>query len=445
MRTPAFAQTPARFAAPLAAAFLVAATTAAACPFCAAPSLTLSEQVNQADVAVVAEWAAAQEADADNAASTTFRVVRPLKGGESLDQSEPVKTVVYRAGEPGDLFLLLASFEDDAKADDAAGDDASGDEAAEAEGGDAADGDSEGQAAGAAPRPLRWSGPVEITAAVAEYLDAAPAVDAPEQERLAYYLKFLEDADETVATDAYSEFAGAPYDAVVPLAEQMDTAKLRRWLTDEDVTPTRLGLYGMMLGLSGDESDAAAMLEIINTPTDEFRLGIDGIMGGYILLTGEEGLSEIEQSKLLARDIPFNETYAAMQALRFLWKYAEGTVPKERLRQSMRLLLQRPDMADLVIADLARWKDWSLVDSLDGLYDAEGFEMPAIKRAIIRYYLTATKTKKDAPSDEVKAAAEEKLEALKEADPKTYESAVRFFFIGSADFDGGPRRGPPRC
>lgn len=402
----------AHFAALAALAVAVVPRTAVACPFCAAPSLTLSQQVGQADVAVLGEWVAAQESDADHAAGTTFTVVETLRG----EAPPTVESVVYRAGEPGDLFLLLASYEE-----------VSGEAGADATERTEDTVDASTEPAG---RKLRWSGPVEITRAAADYLKAAPPLDAPKQERLAYFLNYLEHDDETVATDAYSEFAAAPYEDVVPLAKQMDTAKLREWLTSDEVTPTRLGLYGMMLGLSGDESDAALMLDIINTPTTEFRLGIDGIMGGYILLTKEDGLARIEQSKLLARDIPFNETYAAMQALRFLWKYAEGTIPKERLRQSMRLLLQRPDMADLVIADLARWKDWSLIDSLDELYEADGFEMPAIKRAIVRYYLTATKTKTDAPGDALKAKAEAKLAALKEADPKTYENAVRFFFIG---------------
>ena len=374
------------------------AGTAAACPFCAAPSLTLSEQVGQADVAVIGAYDEATEATADSSASSTFLKIDTLRG----DAPHEITVPSYRSADPGDLFLLLASNEEPSDDTPEAG------------------------------QTLRWSGPVEITEAAARYIKQTPPLDAPQIERLGFFLKFLEHDDQTVATDAYSEFAGAPYDAVVPLSDQMPVEKLRKWITDGQVTPTRLGLYGMMLGLCGEESDADLMFGVITKKTDEFRLGIDGIMGGYMLLTGEQGLEKIEKRVLLSRDVPFNETYAAMQALRFLWKYTEGAVPKPRLKQSMRLLLERPDLADLVIADLARWKDWSLIPSLDSYYDREGYEVPAIKRAIIRFYLTAEATDVEPPSEEQREAATKKLADLKDRDPKTFRDAKRFFFLPQA-------------
>ena len=381
---------------------------AEACPFCAAPSLTLSQQIDQADAAVLAVWKSAEEATSESVARTVFEVVTQLKGRADGE----IRVPVYRAGEPGALFLVLAT--DENKPDDES------DESDE----DASDETSTDLAI----VKYRWSGPVEISEAAAEYVRGLPAADASKQERLGYFLQFLEHDDETVSLDAYSEFAGASYDDVVPLAREMDPAKLRRWISEGEVTPTRLGLYGMMLGLAGDESDAEAMREIITAETDDFRLGIDGIMGGYVLLAGEEGLQTIEQTKLLETAVPFSETYAAMQALRFLWQYAE-VLPKDRLKQSMRLLLERPELADLVIADLARWKDWSLIDSLDEYYDKPGYEVPAIRRAIIRFYLAATKTKNDPPSEEAQQVAEKKLETFEQNDPKTFASAKRFFFV----------------
>ena len=89
--------------------------------------------------------------------------------------------------------------------------------------------------------------------------------------------------------------------------------------------------------------------------------------------------------------VPFSETYAAMQALRFMWSYSEGRISKPRLRQSMRILLERPELADLVIADLARWKDWGIQDRLMAMYNDKDFNVPAIKRAVVRYMLVCTK------------------------------------------------------
>ena len=71
------------------------------------------------------------------------------------------------------------------------------------------------------------------------------------------------------------------------------------------------------------------MLAKINEPTQDFRLGIDGIMSGYLMIAKSDGLKEMEKSKLKSKDVPFSETYAAMQALRFMWKYEPGTIRKK--------------------------------------------------------------------------------------------------------------------
>jgi hypothetical protein len=204
-----------------------------------------------------------------------------------------------------------------------------------------------------------------------------------------------------------------------------------------------------MLGLCGEEADAIAMKAKIVEPTKDFRLGIDGVMAGYLLLTGEKGVDLIDRMKLehtfvvdesgkpvlddkgKKQAMPFSETYAAMQALRFLWTYGDERIPKPRLRKSMRLLLDRSELADLVIADLARWKDWSVQTRLMELYGAKAYDIPSIKRAIVRYMLVSTKDKpKDAMKDPAHVTTGEKyLAALRLKDPKTVKDAERFFFL----------------
>jgi hypothetical protein len=98
----------------------------------------------------------------------------------------------------------------------------------------------------------------------------------------------------------------------------------------------------------------------------------------------------------------------------------------------MRLLIDRPELADLVIADLARWKDWSLQSRLIELYGTEEYNVPSIKRAIIRYMIASTK---DVPSGGVEkvpehaAAGAKYLQRLREKDPKMVNEAERFFFL----------------
>jgi hypothetical protein len=130
--------------------------------------------------------------------------------------------------------------------------------------------------------------------------------------------------------------------------------------------------------------------------------------------------------------VPFSETYSAMQSLRFMWTYGDGRISKDRLRQSMRVLLSRPELSDLVIADLARWKDWSVQDRLMGYYGADDYDIPSIKRAIVRYMLAATKDMPkgdDVPMPEHVRKAKKNLVELRERDPKTVREAERFFFL----------------
>ena len=381
----------------------IAAGSALACPFCSAPSLTLTEQVGQADAVILTQWTAAEEGDEKQPGSTTVEVVEIVKAPEgTVAKGDRITLAGYREGKSGDLFFLT----------------------------------------GTKGTTIEWGSPLEVTEASYQYIVQAPSKETPTQKRLEYFVRFLEYPDELVAADAYGEFANAPYEDITPLADRLPAKELRTWVSDPETTPTRLGLYGLLLGLCGTKEDAEIMKEKITEPTQDFRLGIDGVISGYLMLAGEEGLDVIDETKLANENAAFSETYAAMSALRFMWQYSTR-IPKDRLRESMRILLDRPELADLVIADLARWEDWSVQERLMTLYGAEGYNIPSIKRSIVRYMLASAKQGKrppGTPKQEAQPAADEPkpehsiqalahLEQLREKDPKTVKEAERFFFI----------------
>lgn len=363
--------------------------TAAACPFCSAPSLTMTEQLAQSNAALLVKWVGGTPAKDQDGGFTEYEIVEVVSQptGSKLAKGAKVKLVRYRAAKAGDLYMLL------------------------------------GTTAGAV---IDWGSPIEVTEDSFAYIKNAPKPELATKERLKYFVKFLEHPNATVATDAYGEFANAPYADITPLAPELPRDKLRVWLNDPQISPSRTGLYGLLLGLCGKDDDAEVLAKKIFEPTTEFRLGIDGVMGGYLLLTGEEGLKQIDEKKLQDKKVPFSETYSAMQALRFLWQYSEGKFKPERLRESMRLLLDRPELADLVIADLARWKDWSVQGRLMVMYGQNEYDIPSIKRAVVRYMLACSKDP-NAAGDAERAAKH--LADLEERDPKTVSDAKRFFFI----------------
>jgi hypothetical protein len=389
----------------VAACLCVSTSVTAACPFCAAPSLTLTEQLAKADAAVQVQWVGGDKGDGkEKFGNTVYEVVDVLRDvDKKLKKGDRITLERYRAGKKGDLSLLL----------------------------------------GSKLETLEWGSPLEVTETSYNYIVQAPSPESTPEKRLAYFLKFLEFPDPLVSNDAYAEFANAPYKDIVLLAKQMPRDKIRKWLADPNVSATRLGLYGLMLGLCGEPSDANLMEDRIKLQSEEFRLGIDGVMGGYLLLTGDDGLKVIEETKFQNKKVPFSETYATMQALRFMWTYGDGRISKERLQASMRMLLDRPELADLVISDLARWKDWSVTPKLMSMYGDGEFNVPSIKRAIVRYMLACTKdvpkvaaaegqgSSVSQPADVPAHVNEAKrcLEQLRNRDVKTVTEAERFFFL----------------
>lgn len=428
---------PSRSIALLAPALALAVlAAAAACPYCPDPSITLSEQLANSDAAVLVQWVSARKptdesvstleafdefsrravedgsagesasSPSDALGSTTYEVLRVARGEDLVKKGDRITLVRYREGKPGDLFLLL----------------------------------------GTKGIAVEWSTPVEITETGFNYVVQAPPLETPAPRRLEYFIKFLEYPDPLVANDAFQEFGNSSYKDVSPLAEKLSPDDIARWITSEDTAPGRIAFYGMLLGLCGRKDHAELLKKEILRETGEYRLGIDGLMSGYLLLSREEGLALLEEEKIKPRyvetvlpdgtvkrepKVPFSETYAAMRAIRFMWDYGQGRISPDRLKQSMRLFLDRPDLADLVIADLARWKDWSVQDRLRAMYDAPEYDVQSVKRAIVRYFLacSASAAKDDPSPPEHVAKARAHLADLRARDPKTVQEAERFFFI----------------
>ena len=114
---------------------------------------------------------------------------------------------------------------------------------------------------------------------------------------------------------------------------------------------------------------------------------------------------------------PYAETYAGIMAIRF--HGTEGDViPRSALVESLHYVLDRPDLADLVIPDLARWKDWSQIDRLVKLFaDAEA-DNNWVRVPVVNYLRACPLPK-----------AKEALEKLEKIDPESVRRANTFFSI----------------
>lgn len=377
------------------------AMPASACPFCSAPAMTLGERYGRAEVVLVVLRTGEEKPTPDKNGRTTFQVVQSLR--EQANQRWKVGDAVTLEhlvpGSEGERFLLL----------------------------------------GTTTEKLAWDTPVPLTNTLLKYILEGPRSGGDAAARLTYFLRFLEHSEQTIANDAYAEFANARYEDIVRIAPQIPREKTRSWLLVDEQHPGkrehRFGLYGLLLGLCGNESDARFLEERILEEPEDMRLGIDGMMAGYLLLKGEAGLAVIERAKLRNSEAIEEETYAALQAIRFLWTYAPSRVPPARLMAALRILLDKPQFAELAIRDLARCKDWSIQGRLLDAYEKGHVDGAREKRVILGYFFAASHDVNSNAGGEVPEhvrQARAALARLKKLDPETYKQAEKFEMNGSA-------------
>jgi hypothetical protein len=337
---------------------------ARACPFCSAVSLTFAQEIAQSQAAVIARLvepppAASLGPRADGPLpKAKFVVVEPLKGADLLAEAgltggdaKQIETIMLEEKPVGSLFLIM----------------------------------------GVEPPNLVWSSPIGVSDRAVAYLKQL--ADLPEKgaDRLAFFQQHLEDADETLARDAYDEFAVAPYADVRDLRDRMNPAQLLAWIENPKVQANRRRLYATMLGVCGSPADAERIGKILDGTAvtedqAEIRSGLDALIACYVTLRGPEGLDLVDSLFLQRkdRDIPFTETYAAVMALRFLGEESQ-IVPRQRVLQSLRILLDEPKLADLVIADLARWQDWSAIGKLTELFEKAEADNIFVREPVVNY------------------------------------------------------------
>ncbi len=376
--------------------------TASMCPFCDAPTLTLAEEIDQSSHVLLAKWVGGTAPTDVSAGTATFEI---LEVAESEDAAfkigQTIELPQYLAGDKAAKYLLM----------------------------------------GPGTRVIDWQIPREVSDAGWKYLSHLPSpVTSPEAKikRLRYFIDYLQHSELAISNDAYGEFASAKYDTIKALRKEFPKEQLTKWISDPDTPVTRMGLYGLLLGLCGDDAAANAMEKKILTPETSFRLGIEGVISGYLLIKGEDGLKVLEDRIIKSttwknsdgevKKVPFSEVFAVMQALRFLWNYEPDRIDKDRLKQTMHELLERPELSDLVIADLSRWEDWSKQDRLMAMYSEDDYAIPSVKRAIVRYMFYASRQTVGDTEELTEQAkvATQNLNQLELKDPKTVKMTKRF-------------------
>ncbi|HUR55156.1 MAG TPA: hypothetical protein VMZ71_13565 [Gemmataceae bacterium] len=258
--------------------------------------------------------------------------------------------------------------------------------------------------------------PVSADSKLPDYLKGAIEVKSKDtQTRMKFFFDFLESSDLVISTDAFSEFGVADYKDVRPLAEKLDPAVIMKWLKDPNTRASRFGLYGLLIGHCGKASDAKAIRELLNDSTRAYSSGLDGVMAGYIMLDQKAGW---EYLTALVKDAKqeFPVRYAALKTVRFFWEYRPDVIPNKQVLEAMHALMEQPDLADLPMEDLRKWKCWDQTPKVLAYAEKESHNtIPIVARAMLKFALNAAK------EDPKNAAAVEFVRQQREKNPKKVE------------------------
>lgn len=363
-----------------------------ACPFCAPVSQTFTEEMASMDAVVIARLtnlpavATGTTAVRQEVPKATFEIVDVLKGTSHLGATKTLQTLFFGTAKTGEMFLVM----------------------------------------GVDPPEIAWSTPMKVSERSAVYLRKLGDLPPKGADRLGFFQKYLEDQDATLARDSYDEFARAPYSEIQQLKPRLDREQILTWIKDPQIPANRRRLYLVMLSVCGGPQDLALLEQMLRSEDRQARAGLDAIIGCYLTLAGPEGMPLIEELFLKNTKAEYADTYAAIMALRFHGTETE-IIPRARILQGLRHILDRIQLADLVIPDLARWEDWSQMERLVTLFKQADDKSSWVRVPVINYLRACPRPE-----------AKQYLEELEKIDPDAVKRASSFFPFGGSSAPAGP-------
>jgi hypothetical protein len=229
-----------------------------------------------------------------------------------------------------------------------------------------------------------------------------------------------------LARDAYDEFARSPYSTIKDLKKHLDHDRIVNWIKNSEIPVNRRRLYLVLLSVCGDERDVPMLERMLRSEDRQSRSGLDAMIGCYLTLTGAGGMPLIEDLFLKNQQAEYADTYAAIMALRFHGNETD-VIPRARILEGLRYMLDRPQLADLVIPDLARWEDWSQIERLVRLFKEADDKSSWVRVPVVNYLRACPKPE-----------AKDYIKELEKIDPDAVKRANVFlpFGPGAPENDG---------
>jgi len=350
----------------------------------------MSEEIGTMDAAVVASLAAVPSPQAGDSVGNevpkaTFEITDVVRGKSHLGSTKAIEAIYFGTVNTGDKFLIM----------------------------------------GVDPPRIAWSTPLRVSDRAVKYLCSLEGLPEKGVERLTFFQDYLEDEDKLLSQDAYDEFARAPYKEVKDLAKEMDHDQIVAWIKNPEIPVSRRRLYFVMLSVCGGPDDLPMLEEMLESEDRKVKEGLDAMVGCYLLLTGARGMPLVEDLFLKDPKAEYVDTYATIMALRFHGTETD-VIPRQRILAGLHLVLDRPQLAYLVIPDLARWEDWSQMERLVKMFKEVDEKSNWVRVPVVNYLRACPKP-----------AAKRYIEELKKIDPDAVKRANTFFPFGGVVSPGG--------
>jgi len=203
---------------------------------------------------------------------------------------------------------------------------------------------------------------------------------------LKYCFQHLDSPDESIAVDAFLEFAKASDQDVSAVAKELQPAKLRKLLADPNTPIERLGVFAFLLGACGTSQDAEFLSKMLHDGSERSKTAFSGLLGGYIELQPAEGW-KLVASILTDPKRPLSDRLNVLSTVRF-FQTCKPTEVKPTILSLYQKVVEQGDLADLVVEDLRRWQWWDLTDTITKSFDLRTHQSQLVRRAIVRYALS---------------------------------------------------------
>lgn len=353
--------------------------SAKACPFCSTFTSTLTQDLEMTGSAALGVCISAPTADDQSpVALHRFRVLEVLKGEAVAGAGVEVLVPSAQLFKEGEHALLVAVREEDL---------------------------------------WEWGGVGPLSKEAQQHIRKLQTLPPAGEERMKYFLQYLKSDDTILSNDAFNEFAMASVDEMKTAKPHLDREEVIRTIRDPETKLEMRRLHWTLLSICGTAEDVQVALQAIEQrlSEQEDKVGFDSALSCALVLGGEESLQLIDERILANPQARYTDINSAILAIR-----VHGTefkrIPRERLLQSMRLVLEKPEVADLVIPDLARWEDWTQIDKLVELFAMPEEKSQYLRGPVVRYLQTCPLP-----------AAEVALEKCREIDPDAVRRAQVMF------------------